>query len=154
MKSRKPNSGSFYGPTVQDLMTRRPVCLSGESTVKDLAQLMKTRGIRHVPITDGNSVLIGLVTHRDFLSIAVSKLAECPAEELDELYSSLKIKDVMGRKVTSASVDTPLEEAAAIMYRNKFGCLPVVENGKLVGILTEADFVKAFIEREAQFKEA
>jgi CBS domain-containing protein len=58
----------------------------------------------------------------------------------------------MGKKVTTTSPNTLLTEAAEIMFRNKFGCLPVTEDGKLVGILTEADFVKSFMEWNVRFR--
>lgn len=142
----------YYAPRVRDLMTKNPLALSETDTVKALTDLMKWRSIRHVPVVDTERRLIGLVTQRDFLTIAVSKLAHVPKWELDELYSGMMIRDIMGKKVTSVAPDSSLTEAARTMFSHKYGCLPVTDEGRLVGIITEADFVKAFMDWNALFK--
>ncbi len=142
----------FYDPRVADLMTREVITLSEEDDLKILRDLLDLKAIRHVPVTRDGDYLVGLVTQRDFLTVAVSKLAHEDPQILDAIYSSLKIKDVMGKKVRTISPDAPLSDAARLMTEHKFGCLPVVEDGRLVGIITESDFVKAFLEWSVKFR--
>lgn len=146
--SRRDRKRVMVPITVKDLMTAGVITLTPEDSLRALRDLLAAKTLRHVPITDGNGILLGLVTQRDFLTVAVSKLADIERSELDEIYGRILIRDVMGKKVTTVSPDMPLGEAASIMFQNKYGCLPVVESGRLSGILTEADFVKAFAQAE------
>ena len=131
-------------PLVKDLMTKEVLTLTKEDSVKALRDIFELKRVRHVPITNDDNGLIGLVTQRDFLTIAVSKFAHFDRAELDEIYGRIKIGEIMGKKVATVIPDTPLGEAADLMYRHKYGCLPVVSEGRLVGIITEGDFVRAF----------
>lgn len=148
----RQSSDHYVTPRVRDLMSSDVITLSEEDSLKALQEVLKWKAIRHVPITDTKGTLVGLVTQRDFLTVAVSKLAHLNPEDLDALYTGVKIKDIMGRKVTTIASNRPLTEAALVMYEHKYGCLPVVDDGRLVGIITEADFVKAFLEWDARFK--
>jgi CBS domain-containing protein len=136
-----------FRPKVHDLMSEEVLTLCPEDNLTALENIFDLKVIRHVPIVDAKSNrLVGLMTHRDFLKLAVSKLAKIEKSEEDALYAKIKIGDVMGRKVTTVRPETPLSEAALIMRMHRFGCLPVVdEDGQVVGIITEADFVSAFL---------
>lgn len=146
-------STGFRLPRVRDIMTPDPFTLYVEDNLKVLEELMQWRNIRHVPVIDQDGDLAGLVTHRDFLALAVSELAEIRKSEVDRLYKGIQVGKIMRSKVTSVSPETSLKVAAEIMVKHKFGCLPVVEGQKLVGIITEADFVKIFFEWDASFNE-
>lgn len=126
-------------------MTTDVFALREDDTLKDLDEVLTWKKFRHVPVIDEESHLLGLITHRDFLTLAISKLARIRKDEISDLYGTIRIGDVMGRKVTSVSPATTLAEAAEIMLKHKFGCLPVVEGTRLVGIITESDFVKAYM---------
>jgi CBS domain-containing protein len=89
---------------------------------------------------------VGLVTHRDILSATVSKLAGIDSATREEIESTIPVREIMQREVTTIREDAPLKEAAAILLRGKFGCLPVLRQGKLCGILTEADFLRLTIQ--------
>jgi CBS domain-containing membrane protein len=130
---------------VKDLMTAQVFAMRQDDTLKDLDQVLTWKKFRHVPVTDDDSRLIGLLTHRDFLTLAISKLAKIRKEEINDLYSLIRIGDVMGKKVTSINPDALASEAAELMLKHKYGCLPVVQNEKLVGIITESDFAKAYL---------
>lgn len=138
---------------VRDLMTPDPITLTDQDTLREARDLFAWKGIRHLPITDEQGAFIGLFTHRDFLTVAISKLAHVTAKEENDLYAGIRLHEVMGRKITSIAPEAPLGEAARLMFENKYGCLPVVDssNGRLVGIITEADFVRAFVEFEARY---
>lgn len=132
-----------FQPVVRDLMTNEVMTLTPEDSLRSLRDLLEAKRVRHVPITDEQGKLVGLITQRDFLTVAVSKFAHVDPSELDEIYGRIRIGEVMGKKVVTARPWMPLAEAANLMYQNKYGCLPVVEDKKLIGIVTEADFVKA-----------
>jgi CBS domain-containing membrane protein len=131
--------------TVRDIMTDKLIALRDSYSLYTARQIMDMARIRHIPIVDADGVFIGLVTHRDMLSAAVSKLAEIDDETQDEIYSGIPIKEVMRQDVRHTTPDAPLRDAAQMLLSHKYGCLPVVENKKLAGILTESDFIRLSI---------
>ena len=131
---------------VSDLMTSRVFTLRRTDTLQDVRSLMQLAKIRHIPVTEGGDRFVGLLTHRDLLGYAVSHLAEINREEQEEIESSILVGDIMQTDVRTVAPDTLLREAAEILYRNKYGCLPVLDgDNKLVGIITEADFLRLAI---------
>ena len=129
------------GMLVKHLMTPNVSALSPHDDLSAVRDLMVERHIRHVPIIDSEGELVGLVTHRDLLRFTTVPPSGPPVAEGDPL-ALVSIEEAMVREVRSVSPTTDLREAAQIMYENKYGCLPVLEDGLLVGILTEADFVQ------------
>ncbi|MGK5086442.1 CBS domain-containing protein [Bdellovibrionota bacterium FG-2] len=150
-KAKKVPTFSSLTPLVRDLMTPAPLTLSEENCLKDVEDLFNWKAIRHIPIINATGRLVGLVTHRDFLKLAISRLAAFDAEEAEALYRSVKVHTIMGKNLKSASPDMPLRVAADLMFHQKYGCLPVVDGKTLVGILTEADFVKAFMKWDLEY---
>lgn len=131
---------------VSDLMTTRVFTLRRTDTLQDVRSLMQLAKIRHIPVTEDEDHFVGLLTHRDLLGYAVSHLAEINQEEQEEIESAILVGDIMQTDVKTVSPDTLLREAAEILYRNKYGCLPVLDgSNKLVGIITEADFLRLAI---------
>lgn len=131
---------------VNDLMTTKVFTLQRTDSLRDVRALMKLAKIRHIPVTDESNSFVGLLTHRDLLSYTVSRLADIDAEEQAEIEASIFVGDIMRTDITTTTPDMLLREAAEILYRNKYGCLPVLdENRKLVGIITEADFLRLSI---------
>ena len=124
--------------TVADLMTPDVVTLSEETDVVYATGAMKLRRIRHLPVVRGDE-LVGLVSHRDLLRAQARFLS---GVEQGETIASVRAKDIMTDEVTTVSPDTPADEAAMLLVDGKFGCLPVVDDGRLVGIVTEADFLR------------
>lgn len=131
--------------TVRDLMTTDVFTLHSEDSLFLARQLMNMARIRHVPILDGRERFVGLVTHRDILGVAVSKLADIDQGTQNEFDAGVPLFEIMNTDVRTAEPSMPLRQAAVTLLENKFGCLPVVENGALVGILTEADFLRLTI---------
>jgi CBS domain-containing membrane protein len=127
--------------TVADLMTTEIFTLQDLDTLLTARSVMALAKIRHIPIVDSENTFIGLLTHRDILGAAVSKLAEIEQHEQDELDSGIPIREIMRTGVRTVTPDMNLREAAQILLDNKYGCLPVLRGKKLVGILTEADFL-------------
>lgn len=130
----------------KDLMIKEVFTL-GESDAIALARsLMSVARIRHIPIVNGKGRFVGLVSHRDVLAASVSRLAEIDPDTQATLDEGIPLSAIMRTDVTTISPDTPLTEAANILFVHKYGCLPVLdEKKKLVGILTEADFLRLAI---------
>lgn len=130
---------------VHDLMTTGLFTLSPENTLKDARALMSEARIRHIPITDEHGTLCGLVTHRDLLMASISRFADVQAEEQDALDAGIPLGAIMLTDITTIQGNTLLRDAAELLLEQKFGCLPVMQDDKLIGILTEADFLKMAI---------
>lgn len=132
--------------TVKELMTTQVFSLRENDTLSTARSLMDLQRIRHIPIVTGNDVFIGLITHRDLLGATISHLAEIDDETQKEIDAGIPIKEVMRSDLRTVSPDAPLKEVASLLLNHKYGCLPVVQQGVLVGIITEADFLKLTIE--------
>lgn len=130
---------------VRDLMTKDVVALKPQETLATLRDLMYQRRIRHMPIVDGDSRLVGLVSQRDLLRNSLVEQVEVPDTVEQAVLERLQVRDLMTTRVETVSPDTDLRQAAQLLVDHKYGCLPVVEQGRrLVGILTESDFVRLF----------
>lgn len=126
---------------VKDLMTDVVETLQIGDTLAWAEELMKTGRFRHLPVVDGSERLVGLVTHRAVQAAWVSH--GHPNDETHaRLAAEIPIETLMESNVLTVTPDTTALAAAALLARTQFGCLPVVEREKLVGIVTEADFVK------------
>ncbi|MEK7991418.1 MAG: CBS domain-containing protein [Thiotrichaceae bacterium] len=128
--------------TVQDLMSEQLYTLTLTDTVHEAREAMLNNRIRHIPIVDNNGEFVGLVTKHDILEVSVSALADIDDNTRDELESAIPLGEIMITDITIAYADSSLLEAAKFMLEQKHGCLPVLKDNTLIGILTEADFVK------------
>lgn len=135
-------------PVVRDLMTTDLFTLAQDDNLKTLEDMMKWRAIRHIPVVDEENHVVGLVTHRDLLKYSISGFANVAEEEKEALNKSISVSSIMKTNIQTVSPELSLQEAAKMMLKYKFGCLPITENNKLVGIITEADFMKFFVERD------
>ena len=108
--------------------------------------LMKLRHIRHIPVIDHDSKLVGLVSHRDILAANTSRLVGLSDDQRKARQSNITVRDIMTSEIWTVSPQTSAEVAAQTLLDHQYGCLPVIENGRLVGILTERDFLKIAIQ--------
>lgn len=131
---------------VADIMTREVAVLHEEDNVEHILQQMHRLKLRHVPVVDG-ARLVGLISHHDILRFTVSELlvdVEGPRtreEYLEALEEHTFVSKVMTHDLVTVTPQTPIAKAAELLFRTKIGCLPVVENDRLVGIVTETDFL-------------
>ena len=130
---------------VKDLMSLELYTLKPTDTVHQARELMLEKHIRHIPIVDERNEFVGLLTKRDVLAASVSVLAEIDPVERDELESKIPISEVMITEIVVAEEETDLVDAARFILEQKHGCLPVLRGPRLIGILTEADFVRLSI---------
>jgi len=126
--------------TVRDFMTAPAVSLPHTARLVDAALALRSSSIRHLPIVEGNR-LVGIITDRDIQRCAPSRLVPITEEQYNTIFETTPLARVMTRDPQTISPDAPLSEAASILQGGKFGCLPVVEKGELVGILTRADLM-------------
>ena len=133
---------------VGDVMTSDPVVVGPEAPLGEAAELMRKKGIRHLPVVDGERHLLGIITDRDLVHAAiVPLLARYLAWDPHRLQAPL-VRDVMTWSVVTTSPHVPLAHAGLRMFQRRIGSLPVVDGDRLVGMLTDRDIVRAF--RKAQ----
>jgi CBS domain-containing membrane protein len=132
---------------VRDLMTDRVFTLQPGDDLENLYDLMDDRHVRHVPIVDSDGDLVGLVTQRDLSRRALGSREDLPLSLQKDLLRRRQVREIMATEVDTIEPDADLSEAAEMLLENKIGCLPVIEGAHLVGIITEADFVRHFLER-------
>ncbi len=132
---------------VQDVMTHEVATLERNDRLSTADKVMRLGRIRHMPVLDDGS-LVGLVTQRDLFRGALLKALGYGSKAEQTMLDSLSVKEVMATDLVTIEPGATLQEAAGIMVERKIGCLPVVENEKLVGILTEGDFVALVGESE------
>jgi CBS domain-containing membrane protein len=129
---------------VRELMTDRVVSVRPCDTVDKIYDAMSERSIRHIAVIDEDGDLVGVVSHRDLLRRALIERADLPLFVQRAVLRRTRADEVMTSEIETVDPDQPLAEAAQVMFDNKIGCLPVVEGSRVVGILTESDFVKFF----------
>lgn len=132
---------------VKEIMRSSPVTLKTSDTL-DLANDVISLGrIRHIPIVDGGE-LVGLISARDLLGTAGNRIFGLKQKSKSALLKSVSIRDVMKKRLVTVQPDTPIERAAYLMAAKKVGCLPVVSDGALVGLVTSTDLLRCMGEIE------
>jgi acetoin utilization protein AcuB len=131
---------------VKDRMIPDPVAVTEETSFEDALHLMKEKNIRRLPVASKDGHLVGIVADKDLSSASPSAATSLSVYEMHYLLFKLKVKDVMTKRVVTVGDDCPIEEAARIMVDHKIGCLPIVKDGRLAGIITETDIFKTFVE--------
>jgi len=126
---------------VRDLMSAEVVTLGRDETLDIADRIMSLGRIRHMPVVDGDGRLCGVVSQRDLFRGALATALGLPRATQARLLGALLVREVMNPEPITTTPDTPLTEAAEVMLHRKVGCLPVLDGDRLVGILTEADFV-------------
>jgi acetoin utilization protein AcuB len=131
---------------VQERMSKSPITITEDTPIHRALKFMRDEKVRRLPVLNDKGELVGIVSERDLLYASPSPATSLSIHEIHYLVSKITVGEVMTRDVITVSEYTPLEEAARIMADNKIGGLPVVRDGKLVGIITESDLFKIFIE--------
>jgi acetoin utilization protein AcuB len=120
---------------IKALMVPDPITISEEASVAEAIALMKVNAIRHLPVVDDGRRLLGFVT-----------LADLKQGLIPSMVEPLTLRDLMIRQPITISPESHIETAARLIYRHKIGGLPVVKGGRVVGIITESDILRAFID--------
>ena len=127
---------------IKDIMTTNVFAVPETQTLDLARNLMKLEEIRHVPVVNEKNEFVGLVTHTDLLTKMIAFLTDYCEKSPEELDTSIPINSIMTTDVVTVSPDMRVVEALPILLDHKFGCLPVVADKLLVGIVTNADFLK------------
>ena len=130
---------------VRDHMTAKVFTIRMDKKLLAVDEIMGWAHIRHVPVVDEKGKLVGLLSQRDVLRATLSDLASTPVDRRNQL-GHVSLAEVMRREVLTIGPDENVQMAARMMRKHKYGCLPVVQDGRLVGIVTEHDLL-AVVER-------
>lgn len=126
-------------------MTAKPYTVAPDATIAETLELMRSKHIRRVPVVKDDK-LVGIITERQLLEVSPSPATTLSVFEINYLLSKTKIESIMSKSIVTVTSDTLLEEAALLMREHDIGGIPVVDHGKLVGIITETDLFDALIE--------
>jgi len=129
---------------VKDWMSPKPITVPPETPITEARHLMYRAQIRHLPIVQGDE-LVGIVTDRDVRLNLPSPATSLSVWEVNHLLAKLTVGEVMTKAVITVGASRSIESAAAVMLEHKIGALPVLDGGRLVGILTETDLLRALV---------
>jgi acetoin utilization protein AcuB len=131
---------------VRERMSTKPVTISADAPITEALRVMRHNQVRRLPVVNDAGQVVGIVSEKDLLYASPSPATSLSIYEMHTMLTQLPVTEVMTKEIITVTADTPLEEAARIMADNKIGGLPVMENGRLVGIITETDIFKVFLE--------
>jgi acetoin utilization protein AcuB len=130
---------------VSDWMTKKVYSITPDDSISDAIRLMKEHRVKHLPVMKEEKVK-GMVSDRDIRDFSPSRATSLDIYELHYLIARTKVREIMQTKVVATTPETPIEEAAMLLYDKNIGCLPAVENGRLAGIISDRDIFRALIE--------
>jgi acetoin utilization protein AcuB len=131
---------------VKERMSRHPITIAPDTSLFDALRIMREEKVRRLPVLDKNGKLVGIVLEKDLLYASPSPATSLSVYELNYLVSKIKVEDLMSHDVITINEDCPLEEAARVMADNHISGLPVMRDNTLVGMITESDLFKIFLE--------
>jgi acetoin utilization protein AcuB len=129
---------------VKDVMTRNPIYVAPDTSLTEAKALMTKKNISKLPVMDKEDKLVGIITKNDLAKAGPSQATTLDMYEIGYLLSRLTVEKIMTQKVMSVSETEVVEEAARIMVDNQIGCLPVMQDAVMVGIVTESDLFHLF----------
>ena len=131
---------------VRERMSSKPATVTADMPITEALRLLRDRQVRRLPVLDAQGNLIGIVSEKDLLYASPSPATSLSIYEMHYLLARLQVQEVMATEVITVEPDVPVEEAARIMVDHKIGGLPVMEAGRLVGIITQTDIFEVFLE--------
>ncbi|HRP97969.1 MAG TPA: CBS domain-containing protein [Rhodocyclaceae bacterium] len=131
---------------VEQIMTKDVLTATPDTRLAQLAELMRKNKVRHVPVVDASGALQGIVSNRDVQRAQPSLITTLDKGEVNYLLDKVSAADIMHKKVVTCTPKTLVEEAGRLMRPKKIGCLPVVDGGKVVGIVTSVDLLDFFLD--------
>lgn len=131
---------------VSRAMSRNLFTAAPDTPVAEAQSLMRREKIHHLPVVEASGKLVGIVTEKDLIYASPSPATSLSMYEINYLLAKLRVAKVMTREVITVGEETPLEQAARVMADHDIGCLPVVTAGKPVGIVTESDIFRVFVD--------
>jgi acetoin utilization protein AcuB len=135
--------------TIRELMSGGLITVGRETPVLEARDRMVRERIRHLLVTDDGGALLGIVTDRDIRLNLPSQATSLSVWEINHLLTKLTVGQVMTQSLITVGPDRPARDGARLMLNHKIGALPVLDDGHLVGIVTETDIVRAFLHMTA-----
>lgn len=142
----KSAKGEFRPMRVKNRMTRAPITAQPKTTYNEALRLMEQNDITHLPIINKKGDMVGIVTQHDMLEAEPSRVSTLSIFEIASLLDKVTMDQLMSHPVKAVESSCSVSEAAHFMLEENIGCLPVMEEGKLVGIITDSDIFKTFVE--------
>ncbi len=130
---------------VSEWMTQKVFSVKPDDYISDVVKIIREKGVKHVPVVERGK-LRGIVSDRDIKDYCPSRATSLDIYELNYLLAKTKVREVMRVKVVTTGPDIPIEEAAMVLYDKNIGCLPVVADGQLAGIISDRDIFRALVD--------
>ena len=131
---------------VSDWMTKKVFTVTANNNIAEAIRIMQEKKIKHLPVVDDSHKVVGILSDRDIKEYTPSKVSSFDVHELNYILFTTKVKSIMKKKVITTSPGTPIEEAALVMLENDIGCLPVVGNAVLTGIISDKDLFRVLVD--------
>jgi acetoin utilization protein AcuB len=131
---------------VSDWMTKKVYTVTQDDSVSSAIKLLKEKKVKHLPVVNKDNAVVGILSDRDIKDYTPSKASTFDIHELNYILFTTKVKEIMVKKVITTPPGTPVEEAAMVMFDKDIGCLPVVDNGKLAGIISDRDLFRVLVD--------
>lgn len=131
---------------VKTRMTPNPITAKPKTTYNEAFRIMRENNVQHLPILDNHDRLVGIVSHNDMLDAKPSRVTTLSVYEIVSLLDSVTMSQIMTKPVLAVEEDCSLSNAASFMIDHDIGCLPVMRDDKMVGIITDTDLFKTFVE--------
>jgi CBS domain-containing protein len=135
--------------TIRDLMAQNPATLDRNETLDIPDTIMNLGRIRHMPVVEDGRV-VGILSQRDLFRSALIVALGFGRKTTSALIKTIRVKEVMTKPAITITADAAVSDAARLMIEKKIGCLPVVENERLVGLITETDILRSVVECSIQ----
>lgn len=130
---------------VADLMAGSLVTIGHDATVADAWGIMRTRQVRHLPVLDADRRLIGMLTDHDLRLVILERCLQEEPGQLGHVLARLRVNEIMTWGVVTVAPEADIRDAARTMHDRKVGALPVANAGRVVGMLTATDVIRAFV---------
>ncbi|MCR4953504.1 MAG: CBS and ACT domain-containing protein [Treponema sp.] len=131
---------------IRDVMTKNPICVTEATSVTEAKRIMTENKISKLPVLNSSKKLVGIITKNDIVKVSPSEATTLDMYEISSLLNKLTCQKFMTKKVVTVGEDEIVEQAARIMDDNNIGCLPVVKDDIVVGIVTESDLFELFVQ--------
>jgi len=131
---------------VSDWMTTKVFTVKQDDNISDAIKLLKEKKVKHLPVVEDGEKVVGILSDRDIKDYTPSKVSTFDIHELNYILFTTKVAKIMVKNVIIAMPDMPIEEAAMVMYDKNIGCLPVVNQGKLIGIISDKDLFRVLVD--------
>jgi CBS domain-containing protein len=131
---------------VRDYMTKGPITLREDDLLRQAVEIVMVRRVRHIPVLDGSGALVGIVTDRDVQGTLPSPLSAAAPEEYEALLETTPLERIMTRSVITVAPDDLAAEAVETLLASRIDGLPVLDDGRVVGIFTVRDALRAYLE--------